>query len=115
MPLRHRVLVLLPLLVLAVPTVGAPANDDLAQIQANAQAIQAQAEACAKMKCPVVDCDSLAATYQSLVDAETILDALHDALLQQDAALRAAYNDVASNAHLTGTMIAQLENSIAWE
>ena len=115
MTLRHRVLVLLPLLALAVPTVGAPANDELAQIQANAQAIQAQAEACGKMKCPVVDCDSLAATYQSLVDAETILDALHDALLQQDAALRAAYNDVASNAHLTGTMIAQLENSIAWE
>lgn len=116
MSLRKRVLALLPLIALALPLAAEqPANEDLRKIQEQAEQLKAQADACARMKCPVVDCASLAATMQALIDAETILDALHNALLDQDAAMRDAYNNAASNAHLTGTKLAQLQDSLAWQ
>jgi len=90
-------------------------NTYLQQIQAQASAIKAQGDACAKMKCPVCDCAAAARLLQALIDAETILDALHNALIDQESATRAAYNNAYSNSHLTGTKLAQLQDSLAWE
>ena len=67
------------------------------------------------MKCPVCDCARLAAMMQALVDAETVMNALHDALIDADADLRKLYFNTVANSHLTGVKIAQLQDSLAWE
>lgn len=90
-------------------------QSDLQQIQTQAETLKAQADACAEMKCPVSDCARLTKRMQALIDAETILDAMHEALIEEEAAMRANYNNKYSASHLTGTMLAQLQNSLAWQ
>ncbi|MGH9440817.1 MAG: hypothetical protein ACRD16_00925, partial [Thermoanaerobaculia bacterium] len=83
MTVRLRSVALLGLLLLAGSRIPAGANllSDIQQVQGAAEAVKAQADACARMKCPVADCAALAKMMQALVDAETIMDALHNALI----------------------------------
>ena len=103
--------------VLAAPPRRAAADllADIQQVRDEARAVQARAEACARMKCPIVDCAALAKTTQDLVDAEAALDALHGALIDANADARKHYFDLAANSHLTGVMLAQLQESLAWQ
>src|SRR5690348_15584851 len=101
---RLRALVLFAPLLAALPLRAADPDPaaDIQQVRESADAIKAQAEACAKMKCPVVDCANLAKTMQALVDAEALMDALHGALIDADSDLRKHYYDLGANSHLTG-------------
>jgi hypothetical protein len=92
-----------------------PLSNYLSQIQGEVAAIEVQADACAKMRCPACDCAAAAQLLQALINAETILDALHNALIDQESTTRALYYNAYSNSHLTGTKLAQLQDSLAWE
>src|SRR5260221_7974941 len=92
-----------------------PAADPVAQLQQSAAALQAYAEKCAGMQCKQCDCAAMAQKAQGLIDAETAALALHRALIEQDAWMRAVHNNAISNNLLTGTLLAQLQDSLTYQ
>jgi hypothetical protein len=82
-----------------------PATDaDLGQIEGHAKAIQALADACQGMECPIVqDCATATALLQELVNADAWLNAALGALNRASADAAAAHNSVVAQGSITAT------------
>jgi len=90
------------------------ANRDLEAILAHATALKALADACNAAECPVVTtCATAAALAQSLVDAETYLDAMLGALNRAAADSAAAHSNVVAQARITSVNLDRAIRSLA--
>lgn len=84
-------------------------NQDLQAVIDAAAAIEAQANGCLAQPCPVIDCAEAARLLQALVDAETWLAAMLEALTTANAQAMANFNNIATQATMTGEQLADVQ------
>ncbi len=93
-----------------------PASDgDLEQLTKQARSILTDANLCAGLKCPVADCAVAVRQMQALVDADAVLNAMAKYLGLADATARQLITDLLNSSHLTGTILIQVQTSIAYQ